>query len=121
MYADKPDEIKLKDPKYLELLTKALTDKDASYSFGKDKIYRMIGEYHEANGDVAKTIENWEKAMQINSKSGVKRKLDILKKNQKVKSKPIEEKAPIINVPKPKIEKEITEQYIRADRELVNV
>lgn len=121
VYADKPDEIKLKDPKYLELLTKALTDKDASYSFGKDKIYRMIGEYHEANGDVAKTIENWEKAMQINSKIGVKRKLDILKKNQKVKSKPIEEKAPIINVPKPKIEKEITEQYIRAYREFVNV
>lgn len=121
IYADKPNEIKLKEPKYLELLTKALTDKDASYSFGKDKIYRMIGEYHEANGNVAKAIENWEKAMQINSKIGVKRKLDILKKKQEVKSKSIEEKAPTINVPKPKIEKDITEQYIKAYLEFVNV
>lgn len=81
VYADKPDEMKLKDPKYLELLTKALTDKDASYSFGKDKIYRMIGEYHEANGDIVKTIENWEKSISVNPKVGIKRKLDVLKKN----------------------------------------
>lgn len=80
IYADKPDEIKLKDTKYLELLTKALTDTDASYSFGKDKIYRMIGNYQEANGNIEKTIENWEKAFSINPKVGVKRKLDALKK-----------------------------------------
>ena len=80
VYADKPDELKLKDPKYLELLTKALTDKDASYSFGKDRIYRMIGDYHEANDDITQTIENWEKAISINPKVGIKRKLDILKK-----------------------------------------
>jgi tetratricopeptide (TPR) repeat protein len=82
LYVDKSDEIKLKEPVYLDLLTKALTDKDASYSFGKDKIYRMIGEYHEANGDVTKTIENWDKALQLNPKIGVKRKLDSLKKSQ---------------------------------------
>jgi hypothetical protein len=80
LYSDKADEVKLKDPSYLDLLDKALTDKDASYSFGKDKIYRMIGEYYEANGDIPKTIENWEKAMQINPKIGVKRKLDAWKK-----------------------------------------
>jgi hypothetical protein len=80
VYADKPDEIKLKDPKYLELLTEALTDIDASYSFGKDKNYRMIGDYHEANGNIEKTIENWEKAFMINPNVGVKRKLDALKK-----------------------------------------
>ena len=80
VYADTPDEIKLKDPKYLELLTKALTDKDASYSFGKDRIYRMIGEYHEANDDITQTIENWENAISINPKVGLKRKLDTLKK-----------------------------------------
>jgi hypothetical protein len=80
VYADKPDKMKLKDPKYLELLTMALTDIDATYSFGKDKIYRMIGYYHEANGNIEKTIENWEKAFMINPKVGVKRKLDVLKK-----------------------------------------
>ena len=80
VYADKPDEIKLKDPKYLELLITALTDTDASYSFGKDKIYRMIGEYYEANDNIEQTIENWEKAVSINPKVGVKRKLDNLKK-----------------------------------------
>lgn len=80
VYADKPDEIKLKDPKYLELLTKALTDNDASYSFGKDKIFRMIGDYHEANRNIEKTIDNWEKAFSLNPKVGVKRKLDTLKK-----------------------------------------
>jgi hypothetical protein len=80
VYAEKPDEIKLKDQKYLELLTNALTDDDASYSFGKDKILRMIGDYHEANGNIEKTIENWEKAFSVNPKVGVKRKLDALKK-----------------------------------------
>lgn len=80
LYFEKPDEVKFKDEKYLELLTKALTDSDASYSFGKDKIYRMIGEYYDANGDTKLTIENWNKAMQINPKIGVKRKLENLKR-----------------------------------------
>lgn len=121
VYADKPDEIKLKDPKYLELLTKALTDKDASYSFGNDKIYRMIGEYHEANEDISKTIENWEKAMQINPKIGVKRKLDNLKKQQEVKPQIVEAKIAEINVSTTKTEQEITKQYVKAYREFVTI
>lgn len=80
LYSDIPDEVKLKEEKYLELLTKALTDSNAPYSFGKDKIYRMIGEYYNANGDTEKTIENWDKAMQVNPKIGVKRKLETLKR-----------------------------------------
>ncbi|TZF83916.1 hypothetical protein FW774_10695 [Pedobacter sp. BS3] len=120
VYAEKPDETKLKDPKYLELLNKALTDKDASYSFGKDKIYRMIGEYYEANADIPKTIENWEKAIQINPKIGVKRKLDSLKKQER-RPQVVETKVAEINIPAPKAEKEITEQYIIAYREFVNV
>lgn len=80
LYSEKIDEVKFKDPNYLELLQKALTDKDASYSFGKDRIYRIIGEYYEANDDIPRTIENWEKAMQINPKIGVKRKLEAIKK-----------------------------------------
>ncbi len=78
-YFDKPDEIKLKDSNYLGILKKALIDEDASYSFGRDKLYRMLGEFHEANGDVKQTIENWEKAIEINPKVGIKRKLDLLK------------------------------------------
>jgi hypothetical protein len=80
VFADKPYEAKLKDPKYLELLTKALTDIDATNSFGKDKIYKMIGDYYEANGNIEKTIENWEEAFMLNPRVGVKRKLEVLKK-----------------------------------------
>lgn len=82
LYFEKPNEVKFKDEKYLELLTKGLTDSNASYSFGKDRIYRMIGEYYDANGDIERTIENWNKAMQINPKIGVKRKLDNLKRKR---------------------------------------
>ena len=80
LYSDKTDEVKLKDENYLNLLSKALIDNDASYSLGKDRIYRMIGEYYEANGNTLKTIENWDKAIEINPKIGVKRKLEILKR-----------------------------------------
>lgn len=80
LYSQKSDDVKFKDTNYLDLLKNALTDKESSYSFGKASIYRMIGEYYEANGDIPKTIENWEKAMQIDSKIGVKRKLVTLKK-----------------------------------------
>jgi hypothetical protein len=75
-----PDEIKFKNDSYLELLNKALLDKEASYSFGQDKIYRKIGEFYESTGNTIKTIENWDKAIQINPKIGIKRKLDILKR-----------------------------------------
>lgn len=78
-YSDKPDEIKFKDKDYLDLLFKATKDKDAQYSFGLDRLYRMIGEYYEANNETSKTIEYWEKAIEVNPKVGVKRKLDKLK------------------------------------------
>lgn len=80
LYGAKPDEIKLKDEKYLELLNKALTDKDTQNSLGKDSIYRMLGEYYASNSNTKNAIENWEKAIQINPKIGVKRKLDKLKR-----------------------------------------
>lgn len=44
-----------------------------------DYIYREIGECYEAKGDVENTIFYWEKAMEINPKIGVKRKLARLK------------------------------------------
>lgn len=67
---------------YKELLENALVDNDASYSFGKDRLFRMMGEYFEANGDIQRTIDNWEKAIEINPKVGVKRKLDTLRKKK---------------------------------------
>ena len=79
IYHDKPDEIKLHDENYLELLIIALND-DTAYSSEKDILYRQIGDYHNANGNILKTIENWERAIQLNPKAGVKRKLDLLKK-----------------------------------------
>lgn len=79
-YSSKPDEIKFRESGYLTLLKAALADKDASYSYGQDKIYRMIGEYHEGNGDNEQAVENWEKAIEINPKVGIKRRLTALKK-----------------------------------------
>jgi tetratricopeptide (TPR) repeat protein len=58
----------------------ALDDKDASYSFGKSNIYRKIGEFYMAAGNIPKTIENWNRALEIDPKVGVKRKLEALKK-----------------------------------------
>jgi len=55
-------------------------------SYGRDKIYRMIGEYYKAQGDIKNTIENWDKAIKINPKVGVKRKLEALKKNDEKNS-----------------------------------
>jgi hypothetical protein len=81
-YSLKPDEVKFQDSEYLILLENALLDQDASYSYGFDKLYRCIGEYYDANGNIMMTIEYWEKAVEINPKVGIKRKLDALKKKK---------------------------------------
>ncbi|WP_295801175.1 hypothetical protein [Mucilaginibacter sp.] len=80
LYEDKSEDEKFADAQYLQLLEKAVNDKDASYSFGVDKIYRKIGEYYEANNQFDKTIEFWEKAFALNPKIGISRKLENLKK-----------------------------------------
>ncbi len=80
LYSEKSEEDKFSSKGYLSLLLDATEDKDSQYSYGLDRLYRMIGEYYEANNDNTKTIEYWEKAIEINPKVGVKRKLDKLKK-----------------------------------------
>jgi hypothetical protein len=80
LYSSKPDELKLNDARYLELLTESLTDKDVLYTFGQDKIQRMIGEFYEANDDSVKAIEHWEIALQLNPKIGLKRRLEAIRK-----------------------------------------
>lgn len=79
LYQAKPDAEKLSDINYLNLLNNALNDKDAKYSFGLDNLYRKLGEYYESNHQIEKAIESWEKAIDLNPKVGIKRKLDILK------------------------------------------
>ncbi len=79
---EKPEEVNFKDKNYLDLLTLATKDKEAKYAFGADRIYRLIGEYHEANNNIEQTIANWERAISINPKVGIKRKLDKLKGKQ---------------------------------------
>lgn len=80
-YEGIPDETKYKDPRYIQVLTEALGDNDALYSFNRDRILRKMGEYYEANCNINKAIKYWEKAIKINSKVGVKRKLNSLKRN----------------------------------------
>ncbi len=80
LFTEKSDEENFKNTSYLETLKKALLDEDATYSFGLDRIYRLIGEFHEANGNIPLTIENWEKAVSINPNVGIKRKLNAIKK-----------------------------------------
>jgi hypothetical protein len=80
LYEDKSENEKFRNVQYLQLLEKAVNDKDASYSFGVDRIYRKIGEYYEANNQIDKTIEFWEKAYALNPKVGIARKLENLKK-----------------------------------------
>lgn len=79
-YEEKTEQEKFSDPYYLQLLEFALADQNASYSFGMDRIYRKIGEYYEANGQLEKTIEFWERAIEVNSKVGVARRLESAKK-----------------------------------------
>jgi hypothetical protein len=81
LYDTKSDDEKYGDIEYLHLLEKSINDKDASYSFGIDRIYRKIGEYYESNNKVEKTIEFWEKAIALNPKVGIARKLEGLKKS----------------------------------------
>ncbi|WP_034890597.1 tetratricopeptide repeat protein [Gillisia sp. Hel_I_29] len=78
-FESKPDEVKFNDNDYLDVLSKAVNDENASYSYGLDKLYRRIGEFYENKGEINQTIHYWEKAIQINPKVGVKRKLQSYK------------------------------------------
>lgn len=84
-YESRGRDEKYHDPYYVELLEFALGDEEACYSFGKDRIYRKIGEYYEAIGASDKAIENWEEAIAINPKVGIAQKLERLKKRSAAK------------------------------------
>lgn len=79
-FKSKPIAEQLTDERYLKVLKRMLQDPQVETVVGYDWVYRMIGEYYEANDDIAATIENWEKAIYINPNVGVKRKLEALKR-----------------------------------------
>jgi len=79
-YLKQPNEIKYQDNDYLKILLKASKEKDCYISLRSDKVFREIGEFYENLGDFNKTIQYWEKAIEINPKVGIKRKLDDYKK-----------------------------------------
>jgi hypothetical protein len=82
LFDEKPDEICFQDINYLNVLTQALNNKEACDRLRKESIYKRIGEWHLANNDTEMAIENWEKALKLNPKVGLKRKLESLKKQQ---------------------------------------
>lgn len=71
-------ETKLKDENYLNALIE-ITEKQDNRS-GLAMIYREIGEFYEFSGEMDKTIEYWTKAIALNSKCGVKRRLNKLRR-----------------------------------------
>lgn len=79
-YSKLPKEIKFQDEEYLHTLEKATINEDSYVSLRNEKVYREIGEFYETKGNFEKTIEYWEKAIEINPKVGIKRKLDKYKK-----------------------------------------
>lgn len=82
-FEDKPEEIKYNHTEYLNFLNKILKLNDKENPYGTDLIYRNLGEFYEKKGNISKTIECWEKALEINPKVGIKRRLNKYKKNEK--------------------------------------
>jgi len=79
-FEEKPMQEKSKDQRYLNWLKAALTNEEALHVFGKAWIYRRMGEWYEAADDAPNAIGSWEKALAINPKIGIKRKMEDLKK-----------------------------------------
>lgn len=76
-FYNKPREEKLADKNYLRALMES-TIKDNERT-GLDFIYREIGEFYDFWGETDKTIEYWTKAVDLNPKVGIKRRLNKLK------------------------------------------
>ncbi|MHC4533483.1 MAG: tetratricopeptide repeat protein [Planctomycetota bacterium] len=65
----------------LSLLEKALQLGLDGYANEEAMVYRTVGEVHEALDEKLKAIESYEKALELNPKVGVKRRLNALKKD----------------------------------------
>lgn len=82
-FEEKREEIKYNHTEYLTFLNKILKLNNEENPYGTDLIYRNLGEFYEKKGNISKTIECWEKALEINPKVGIKRRLGKYKKNEK--------------------------------------
>lgn len=80
IYDGRPEELNFNDASYVQLLIQALDEKDVQISYGLANINRRIGEYYEANKDLLKAIEYYQKAIEVNPKIGVKKRLEKIKK-----------------------------------------
>lgn len=65
----------------LSLLHSALVKGLDQYPNEKATVYRTVGEIKESLGNISEAILNYEFALELNSKVGVKRRLEALKKN----------------------------------------
>jgi tetratricopeptide (TPR) repeat protein len=61
-------------------LEQALTDKETSSSYRMDRLCRSIGEYYESHQQFDNAIIYWDKAVKINPKVGIARRLEAMKK-----------------------------------------
>lgn len=66
----------------LSLLNRAVHKGLDEYPNEKASVYRTIGEVKERTGNVEEAIQNYEKALALNPKVGVKRRLSALKKQK---------------------------------------
>jgi hypothetical protein len=66
----------------LSLLYSALVKGLDEYPNEKATVYRTIGEIKESLGNISEAIHNYELALELNPKVGVKRRLDALKKQK---------------------------------------
>jgi tetratricopeptide (TPR) repeat protein len=80
LFENKDLQQRLADERYIDILRKALDDRDCCHSFGKEKIFKKIGDYYEGLNQFAEAIDNWKRAIEINPKVGVKRKIELLTK-----------------------------------------
>ncbi|WP_418262898.1 tetratricopeptide repeat protein [Flavobacterium faecale] len=80
-YSNLPNEIKFQDEDYLAVLEKATKNGDSFISLRNEKVYREIGDFYEVSGYVERAIKYWQKAIEINPKVGIKKKLNKYKAN----------------------------------------
>jgi hypothetical protein len=82
MFENKSPEERLNNSDYMKWLHQSLTDEEMLRMYGKAWIYRRIGELNEGLGNDLLAIEHYQKALDVDAKIGVKRRLEILKKRQ---------------------------------------
>jgi hypothetical protein len=82
LYEGKSREEQLKSSVYLDWLIQSLKDGETLHVYGAAWLHRRLGELNEELGKQSVAVKHFEKALEINPKIGVKRRLEALKKRQ---------------------------------------